>query len=259
MEDWKRQFRGWQYAAFKNGLFISTRDLNRYLDMIEKSFSEMIDEQNDPLTDDEAEGLSEQERDTFDYFYANSIFDKHSFPEEFYKSFVMSLYSKIEKEMIAHCERDLELRILVAPSDTEALGKGIHRAQKFLVQATGYTFDSQLWKELQLIRRVRNRLVHSDLPYIAPVQRSTEGNAIKVHIESRSLIQDYYLEMDTEFYNYVSKMEILEYSGASLDPEHEFAVFEIVPSYEYCRYLISFRKKLFLHLYNGLLEIAEAS
>lgn len=258
MDDWKNRFRKGQHAGLRNGAFLSTRDLNRYLELVENSFREIQNDQTDPLSDDEAEGLSEQERNSFDHCYSNGIFDKYTFASEFYKSFVMSLYSKIERELIGLCERDLELKLLVTPSDAESLGTGIYRAQRFLVQAAGYTFDNHLWQELQIIGKVRNRLVHNDFPYIAPTQKPKNGNTIKIHIENRSLIQDYYLSMDSALYKHLSKSNILEYAGSSTAPKNEFAWFEITPSYDYCRYLIRFRKNLLLSIYNGLLELAKA-
>jgi len=263
MEDWKIRFNEWQYAGLKNGLFISTRELNQYLNLIERSFSEMLDEPIGSLSENEAKGLSEQERNTFEYYYSDSIFSKHSFPDEFYKSFVISLYSKIERQLIELCERELELKLLIAPSDTEYLATGISRAQKFLAKATGYSFDNHLWQELQLIGKVRNRLVHDVFPYIAPVQKPRINNVIKVSVEVGRYTQSYYLQMDNEFYKHTSKHKILEYGGGSLadgsvPPEKQFAWFYLTPDLEYCRYLVDFRKRLFLSLYNGLLKIAQS-
>lgn len=61
MDDWKTRFLSWQYEGLKNGLYLSTRDLNRYLDLVGNAFKEIGEDRHDPLTDDEADGLSVQE------------------------------------------------------------------------------------------------------------------------------------------------------------------------------------------------------
>ena len=256
MGDWKIRFReGQQCDCLVNSLLSSTRNLSRYLDLIESSFNEVFDDQFDPLTIDGPDGLSEQERRKIPY---SSLFNRGSFSREFYNSFVMSLYSKIERELLEFCEREVELKLLVSPFDTEYMGKGIYRAQKFMAQAAGYVIDTHLWRELQVIGKVRNYLVHSDFSYTATAQKPKNGNVTKIHVELGTFNRDYFLQIDSDLYKHVSKLKILNCAAAFEDPENELALFELLPSYEYCRYLIDFRKKLFLHIYNGFLNIAKS-
>ena len=258
MDEWKARFPSSQYDGLKNGLYLSTRDLNRYLDLVENAFIEIAEKRHDPLTDDEAIGLSVQERKIFDDFYGDEIIGKYTFANEFYKSFVISLFSKIEKELIEFCKQELELKLIVSASDTEHLGRGIYRAQKFLHKAAGFVINAQLWRELQVVSKVRNFLVHSDSPYMGTIQKPQNKNVVKIHVELNKIHKDYYLQIDNDLYKHVSKAEILSCSSMFYTPTFEYAVFKLTPTYEYCRQLIYFRKRLLLHIYDGCLEIAKA-
>lgn len=171
---------------------------------------------------------------------------------------MISLYSKIEKELLEFCDQELELKLLVSASDTEHLGKGIYRAKKFMTQAAGFVFDTHLWRELQVVGKIRNIFVHTDLPYIATAQKPKNKNVVKIHVELSGVNQDYFLQMDNEFFKHVSMANMLICSSAYDAPKFEYAVFKLYPNYEYCQQLINFRKTLLLHIYDGFLSIAKA-
>ena len=258
--DWKSRYQSWIYDSSIWTLINSTRGLCRYLDLMEKSLLSIKEYNIEPLSDDEARGISDYHRKVIDSTYSDNMFDKHDFPKDFYKSFVMALFSRVENELLELCGGFyLDLKLTISPDDRESIGTGIFRSYKFLAQGAGYLLNDPLWRELQVIGKVRNRLVHNDWPYVAPALRPKNISAIKIHVEVRDHIQDYYVPMDPELYKHVSKHNILELTGGmvtSLPLDEQISGFEIRPDYEYCDYLIDFRKRFFLRIYNDLLEIA---
>lgn len=261
--EWKSRYQSWIYDSSVWMLINSTRGLCRYLDLMERSLLSIKEYALEPLTDDEAEGISDYHRKVIDKSYSDNMFDKHDFPKEFYKSFVMALFARVEKELLELCGGQyLDLKLTISPDDRDGIGTGIFRAYKFLVQGLGYSLNDPLWRELQVIGKVRNRIVHNDWPYIAPVLKPKNTSVVKIHVEIRDHSQDYYLQMDPEFYKHITEHRILEITAimtTDIPIEEQFAGFEIRPDYAYCDYLINFRKKFFLRIYNDLLGIANKS
>ena len=197
----------------------------------------------------EKEHLTEDEHQLI-----SDVYDVQDFPPELYSSFIISMYSVMEKGLLGLCE-DLDLKITVTTKDINPLGNGIFRAYKFLVQSANYRIDNFLWQEIQTIGKVRNILVHGDKMFFAHVVKPINENSTKIRFEDK----DYFLPFDKDLYKHFIEKEIFKYGGGSNAPEDRWVCYEICPSYGYCKYLIDFRKRFFRGLYDGLLEVAKLS
>ncbi len=245
-----------------NSLITSTRDLNRYLDYLGDALPGQSSNvaYSLPLSDEEALGISEHRRAYIDEHFSDDFL--MDFRKLLYKSIIITLYSKLETELLEFSEDFLELEISVSLFSVNKLGRGaIDRVRQFLSVALEYEIDSELWKELSNFRKLRNYLVHQDSVYTAYPDKKRGKSKVTVDIGNGEGERTFYLPVDQEFHQYLVKHKMLSFYGSMTEDGMSFgdecAIFGIETSYEYCKYLIDFRKRFFLGMYRDLIEIAQ--
>lgn len=219
--------------------------MGKYLDVVasalETNFNSVTVAHEEILQ--KMEGANEIDED-----YVEWILSKHEdevfeagkdFPQLLMISFVILWYSFVEQKLLDFCE-DLELKITISPKDKkESLEEGIKRARKFLLRAKGYDIDQKHWQELLSIGKLRNLLVHEG--------KKIELGLVKPEKESVSYKNsdglEFYIPIDKSLYEYMNKNKLFEVSGV---------FFDIMPSIEYCKRLVSFGGEIFKKLHYDL-------
>jgi hypothetical protein len=188
----------------------------------------------DTLDDDDEEADAEFEK-YIDIF--QSVLG--DFPRRLYSSFIVSWYSFIEDTLLTLCE-DMKLEITIGIKDSGRIGTGIHRARRFLEQATDYSIDTNHWHELDIIRKIRNHIVHNGSKFPSSTDKSNgETHSIIVTYEGK----DYYVVYsDEKLIRYLEEHSIIHYYGT---------VF-IYPTHEYCQYLVNFGNLFFGKIFHDL-------
>jgi hypothetical protein len=135
---------------------------------------------------------------------------------------------------------DLKLQISVGPWDRGRLGEGIERAKTLLREAKGYRIgEAEYWQELKQIQKIRNLVVHQG-ERLPTYYSNPDGDFIEFSREGEMTI---YIAIEKTVYDYLSKHDLIQVSGASV---------EIVPGIAYCNYLVGFAKNMFSKLYHDL-------
>jgi hypothetical protein len=93
----------------------------------------------------------------------------------------------------------------------------------------------------KLSKRLRNTIVHKG-KHLPAAYFEPEGKSVR-HIDTEG--RTYYILADEGLIQYLRKHNMLKQFGI---------LFEILPSFEYCKYLIDFGKHFFLKLYTDLKE-----
>jgi hypothetical protein len=214
--------------------------MTRYLTMVKKSLAQEMekldikykyyfeneiddDVEDEFLIDEYTDGLLEIEKD---------------FPKLTYGSFVVAWYSFTEQTLLDICESN-NLKIVVSAKGNDSLGRGIWRAKKFLSEAAKFEIDNKKWQELVNINRLRNFIVHEGYKLRGSYIENDKPFTV-YETESGANI---YFNLDGNLYRYLEKNSMISHSGVAL---------EIIPTYEYCNYLIGFAKPLFKTIFDNL-------
>lgn len=210
--------------------------MSRYLTMTKQSLAEEVkklesDFENKLDDDVEEEFLIDDYTDKF-------IELQQDYPKLVYWSFIVAWYSFIEQNLLDICESN-NLRIVVTAKSNENLGRGIWRAKKFLSEFAGCEIDDMQWKELVSINRTRNFIVHDG--YKLKGSYVEIGRPFVIY-ETEAGIPVYF-GMEENLYKYLQKHSMLTHFDILLD---------VVPTFEYCDYLISFARNFFKDLYANL-------
>lgn len=213
--------------------------MSKYLELMESALQDRF-QSVDALYDEVmATDLPEDEAAFLDNQLTDELIEAgKEFPRLLLLSFITTWYSLVEQRLLDFCERR-QLNITVGIRDKDGLGKGIWRAHTFLLKGLGYKIDPDLWQELVEINKLRNVIVHEGNLFI--------GTYTKPAGDSISYINDgdltLYIRMNDKLFQYLQKHGMVEYSSSHV---------EIVPTFEYCRYLIELSRKLFFGLYADL-------
>jgi len=157
------------------------------------------------------------------------------FPQQVLLSFIVIWYSFVEQKLLDLCEQ-LKLRIQIGPKDNKSFDKGIRRAKKFLLSGKGYAIDSDHWRELIEINRLRNLIVHKG-KRIGFTSAQPDGRFVKFQADGGPAG---FLIIEQELFRYIQAQGILTSSGP---------IVEVLPSIEYCKSLVDFARTLFRKLY----------
>ncbi|MCU0491369.1 MAG: hypothetical protein MUD01_07270 [Chloroflexaceae bacterium] len=202
--------------------------MHNYLNTVHSLLEEHVQKFTTSM-DEAANHVSDKEKDRFDDYYSDTLWELDSFPKQLYSSFVVSWYSFVEHQLIHLCER-LDLTITVRIQDRKDLGTGIHRAKKFLKEAKDYTIDNEHWKELNSIAKIRNKIAHGSIEFSLLVDQSTT-NPVEITRNGET----YYIEIEQDLYRYLDERGIF--------------VSESRPSinitFDYCQHLVTFGKIFF--------------
>ncbi len=227
---------------FGNRLWLIEYDLDRmgsYISHIHKLLSTEL-EQFERETEEFAASLSEADRDDF-YEYKSEEYQglKTDMPRQMYASFVVSLYSFVEDELLRVCDLT-KATINVGVRDQKDLGKGINRARMFLKEGKGYEIDQRHWQELTDLNKLRNRLAHGSADLKRFIEKPKLDNAQYVTLNVDD--EEHYVQIQNSLYNYLRRHNMLGYNGT----------YYISPSIEYCKQLVDFGKQLFRKIYADL-------
>ena len=216
------------------------RQMDSYLDLLHTAIKDN-EEQLEASIEKHASTLSVEEREKFyeTKFFAEFFGITADVPRLFFSSFVVSWYSFVEVNLVGFCE-NRKLKISISIRDNENYGDGIRRAYNFLNRAAGYQIDNAHWQELTRIGKTRNKIIHNNgiLPFSFS---STFNNTIPVKINEDETI---HVQMEADLYQYLQAHNLLEYRG----------LFQITPTFKYCKYLVNFGFEFFGKLYKDFSE-----
>jgi hypothetical protein len=237
-----KNIRGAHAMGMKLGYLLITLELeqmSKYLDMVQTSLEQHFEKLEASYQESMAREITEDEATILDDHYTDDFIEAaRDFPQLLLVSFVVTWYSFVEQQLIDLCER-LELSISVKPKDSESFSKGIRRARKFLLEAGNYKIEANHWQELINVGRLRNTLVHEGKrlhgSYSMP-----DGECVPYTTDNGLTV---YIPIEDSLYRYLQKHDMIQSSGL---------FFYILPSFDYCRYLVVFGKQLFSKLYADL-------
>ena len=215
------------------------KQMDRYLDLLHTAINDN-EEQLEASIQKHASNLSVEEREKFYEAYEDEFFEVSAdFPRLLFSSFVVSWYSFIEINLVGFC-RNRKLKISISIHDNENYGEGIRRAYNFLNRAAGYQIDNAHWQELTRIGKTRNRIVHNNgiLPFSFS---NTFNNSIPVKVNDDETI---HVQIEADLCQYLQAHNLLEYRG----------LFQITPTFKYCKYLVDFGLEFFGKLYKDFSE-----
>jgi len=213
--------------------------MSEYLDIIQASLSQRLDEIDEAYREDSAREMTEDEYCLMEDHYTDEVLATgRDFPQRLLSSFVVAWYSFVEQKLLDVCET-LKLRVSIGPRDNINFGKGTRRARKFLLEASQYEIHPPHWKELVEIGKLRNFIVHEGTRIIGSYFKSEED---MVALQS-DIGNTLYFLIKQNLFRYMEKHNIVDHSGIFLD---------IIPSFDYCTYLVEFGKELFRKLYTDL-------
>jgi hypothetical protein len=213
--------------------------MSKYLDLIQASLSQRLDEVEVAYREDTAREMTDDEYERLDDHYTDEFLDTgRDFPQRLLSSFIIAWYSFVEQKLLDICEK-LNLRISIGPKDSKHFGKGVRRARRFLLEASQYEIHPPHWQELVEIGRLRNFMVHKGTRVTGSyIESDEDAVALKSDIGNT-----FYFPIDQALFRYLQKYKLLDQSGMFLD---------IAPSFDYCNYLVEFGKELLTKIYTDL-------
>ena len=213
--------------------------MSRYLSLIQASLSQHLEEMEAAYREDMAGEMTDDEYHLLEDHYTDQFLEAgRDFPDRLLSSFIVAWYSFVEQQLLDICE-NLNLRISIGPKDGENFGKGIRRARKFLLEAGQYEIHPPHWQELVEIGRLRNFIVHEGTRVVGSYLPSEEK---RVELQSDTG-NTFYFPIDQALFRYLQRHNLIDHSSMFLD---------IIPSFDYCSYLVEFGKELFKRLHTDL-------
>jgi hypothetical protein len=206
--------------------------MSRYLDIMKDSLEEA---KEDFFTSMEKQGISEDEM--ADVFYDDLVEVRDHYPKYYFSSFVLVWYTFIEREFLNVCySHNKKLR-----SDAEKYPNGyIDTSKNYLKNEVGYSIDNPQWQKLKFIQEIRNYIAHGNQGFRYGEIRLDDQPSVHTKVNT---IGDVYILIEENFYRFLESHKILEFSGL---------FFEIVPNYDFCKYLIEFGSEMLSKIYSDL-------
>ena len=206
--------------------------MSRYLKMVNRSWYQEFEELDKEYKQFQESGGNDDDDGLILDDYENRFIELgQDFPKLIFGSFVVAWYSFVEQQLLDLCEKR-NLRISLSAKESVNLSKGIWRARKFLVDIGKVKIDEKYWQELSNINRLRNFLVHEGY--------TLWGNYLEIEkpfvIYKSDMGENIYFTIEENLYRYLQKYSMVTHLGTWL---------QIVPTIEYCEYLISFAKTMF--------------
>lgn len=213
--------------------------MSRYLSLIQASLSQHFGEIEAAYREDMAGEMTDDEYHLLEDHYIDQFFEAgRNFPRHLLSSFIVAWYSFVEQKLLDICE-NLNLRVSIGSKDNRNLGKGIRRARRFLLEASRYEIHPPHWQELVEIGRLRNFIVHEGTSVVGSYLPSEEE---RVELQS-DIGNTFYFPISQALFRYLQKHNLVDHSNTFLD---------IIPSFDYCSYLVEFGKELFKRLHTDL-------
>jgi len=223
------------FVLFSTLTFFEFESMSTYLAMLEKSVAEEHGRLEEWYLQEIANSQTEEQKMWVEEYY-NDVWQESilGFQRHWLASFVVSWYSFVEQRMLKVCTYKGDIEDL-----QKTKGKGIFKARKFLQTSIGYQIPTNLWNELNEIRRLRNQIVHGGLRIVGSYLPLANNQGIPVQIDNTV----FYFSVRPKLYQYLYKKNLL----------HQLpGIIEIEPTFAYCEYLITFGRQLFSVLFTDL-------
>jgi hypothetical protein len=210
--------------------------MERFLELLHTAIKDGKEELTTSI-EEQTNSLSDDEKKKFYEYYDQELIEwDDDFPRLVFSSFIVSWYSLIERHLLDFCSNH-ELQITISIEDRENYGEGIRRAQKFLQRAAGYAIATKYWEELNRIKQLRNIIVHEQGRLL--YSRDAFPKSISVKLVNDEIV---YLQIEEHLLRYLQTNNLFKRAGT-------FKWLYIMPTLEYCQYLIKFGKEFFLKLH----------
>jgi hypothetical protein len=213
--------------------------MSKYLELLKNTVQLRYEDLEESYEKDMAREMDEDEAAILQDVYTDDFIEAaESLPQLLLSSFIISWYSFVEQKLIDLCD-DLHLSVRITPKDNKSMGKGIRRARTFLIEGANYEIDKVHWQELLDVNKLRNVIVHEGKD-LTTTYSKPDGQPISFTTDSNTPI---YILADDGLVHYLNKHNLIKRFDT---------LFEILPSFEYCEYLIKLSEKLFSKLYTDL-------
>jgi hypothetical protein len=183
-----------------------------------------------------SKNMSKKQKDELLSFHTDRLVNmQFTFPFMFYSSFIVTWFSFIEVNLLEIC-RKLDLTVGVQENSK----RGIDRARLSLSKGAKYNFQQETWGELNLIRKMRNIIVHEQgrIDYLWSKPKE-ENKFVELKPFGNEVV---YVHIEKNLFDYLRSYNLYG----------NYEYFYIRPTREYCRYLITFAENLFDHLDKNL-------
>jgi hypothetical protein len=179
--------------------------------------------------------MSKEQKEDFMSDYVDRLSNMHfAFPSVFFSSFVVTWFSFMEVNLLEICKR-LDIKITIGIKEKVDIRDGIERARAFLTKGANYEFKKDVWEELDLIRKVRNIIIHEqgriDYFYSQPKEKD-KNKFVELSPFGDEKI---YAQVEKNLFNYLKNNNLYDV----------FEYVDIRPNLAYCKHLVAFAKELF--------------
>ena len=227
-------------------IFVQTLVIERELDSMSKYLDHLTRFLDSELAELEnsvelqASEMSNQERnDLLDAVSLERDNWENDFPNRLHSSFVVYWFSFVEHESFRLCQV-LNLEVKVAIGDRLGSRPGIERARFFLEKARGYSIEKEYWDELQMIKGVRNIIVHQG-QRIPSSEIQPAGKQKTVSVQDQG--KERYLLIEQNVGRYINKHAIWRATGSDI---------VVDTNLEFCQYLVTLGESILKKIYTDL-------
>lgn len=159
-------------------------DLRKYIDILEDSLQQNLDEFGKKADDELKKYAHDPELESY---MADELSDTYwqfaeRFPNILRNSFLITCCSFLENQLNAICSMEKRKRSLKLDI-TDLSGKGAERARNYLKKVAGIDFpDDDSWNQIKNINSIRNFIVHNE----GRLNSTENAKKIRLYIEKRS-------------------------------------------------------------------------
>ncbi|MED4971372.1 hypothetical protein, partial [Parageobacillus toebii] len=204
--------RGWINLSIHMGLDSFTHYINameNFLDNQLKELEEQYIEETKNVPPEVAENIFEYQYEDQFYYYQDE------FPNILRKSFIISLYSFLEQELIRIC-RHIEKNNSFEVRLDDIKDKGIFKCHEYLTEIAKIDFSTvnNEWEKIKKINKIRNHFVHNGSDILDKVVKPKSNKERKINQTFRAFEYFKLAEEDkiyTKFRESMNDKKILKY------------------------------------------------
>ncbi|MFM9329034.1 hypothetical protein [Paenibacillus mesotrionivorans] len=111
------------------------------------------------------------------------------YPNHFYSSLVLTIYSFLEGELLEVCKILHITRGFPSSDEEQTRDRGIRRSKKYIEKYTGISVDQGLWEEILELNRMRNIIAHHGPDFNKKLQLLVEQN-LGNHVQKYDLLKE---------------------------------------------------------------------
>jgi len=210
------------------------KTMSSYLDLVHQWFEQYAEKIENSYDNAISLPKTEDEITYFEDYYTDKFIEAtHTFPQLLLLSFISTWYAFTEQKLLELCKR-----LNIDAQSIDKRDKGVTRSKK-LLEVHGYSFDTDHWNKLRSINKLRNTIIHEGKKFKCSHSPS-ENYKTKYQADGEQTI---YIAIDKVLFDYLLQHNMIFISGITC---------EIMPTFEYCRDLISFGREMFRKLYSEL-------